>query len=225
MRGSLVSLQSTSATSWCMAFASPEATLDLVLPSGALGELDRRRLMHHGIIPRPPGTRHVERFLSVSMRGVSVNHLAPGTLAFSRAKADLQGRVMRELHRLNPPLPRPIPSVGPNGKLKRNGEPSWPIWLHARTTFDKAANRDLDNFAALLKAVPDALVGPRWKGRPVKGQPRTPANRELIYQGALYKGGYLLDDSPNHVLCWFDFDPKLGEPRLTLAIEWDEPLD
>lgn len=199
--------------------------MTLTLPDGALGELHRRVLMHHGIIPPPPNTRHVKQSLTLSMRGISTNHLAPGTLAFSRAKEDLQGRVMRELHRLNPPLPKPIPSVGPTGKLKRNGEPNWPIFLHARMTFDKPAGRDLDNFAALLKAVPDALVGPKWKGRPVKGQPRTPANRQLIYKGALYTGGYLLDDGPAHVLTWFDFDPRLGEPRLTLAIEWDEPLE
>lgn len=196
------------------------------LPDGALGELFRRVRMEAGDIPPPPGTRRIERRYSISLRGTSINRMPPGTLKFSRAKEDLQGRLMRAQHELHELLPRPIPSVGETGRLNRHGKPTGPVFGWARLQCNTPAGRDLDNFGTLvIKAWGDGLVGPKWKGQPTKGQKRIPANGIMLYNGRAYHGGWMLDDGPRHWITWFDFAPHLGDPTLTLSLTWDEPLD
>lgn len=186
------------------------------LPAGALGELFRRIGMELGAIPPPPGTQRIERRVSLPLRSGSINDVALRSMSFDRLKTELQGQLMRELHRLHYLLPRPIPSVGADGVSKA------PVWAHARMRFAKPAHRDVENFRVLVsKALGDALTGPKWKGR---GADRRPAHNILIYRGAAYEGRWLTDDTHRDWLLTMDFDEHLGPALLTVRLVWDEPL-
>jgi hypothetical protein len=190
------------------------------LPTGAIPEWAPRDLWHRigmelGVFPAPLGTERIERQFSMSMVGMSANRLKGRS--FDTAKTDLQGRLMRDMHKLQYLLPRPIPSVGENGQE--------PVYVHARLRCDTPASRDDDNFARhVIKSLGDAFVGPKWKGQPKKGEKRVPAHGKMIYKGALYEGGWLHDDTGRHWIWTFDIDRKLGPPCLTVTILWDQPI-
>lgn len=185
------------------------------LPTGALGELFRRVGMELGAIPPPVGMVRVERRVSIALRGSSMNEAALKSMAFDRLKADLQGQLMRAFHRTHYLLPRPIPSIGHDGERA-------PVWVHARLRFERPAHRDVENYRTLIsKALGDALTGPKLRRA---GGKWVDAKRTLIYHGAAYTGGWLVDDTHRDWMLTFDFDEHLGPACLSLALVWDQPV-
>jgi hypothetical protein len=185
------------------------------LPAGALGELFRRIGMELGAIPPPAGTQRVQRTVSIPLRAGSINETALKSRSFDRQKVELQGLLMREFHRLQFLLPRPIPSVGHDDRRA-------PVWAHVRLRFPRHAQRDIENFRTLVaKALGDALTGPFWRGT---GPNRRRADRTLIFRGAAYTGGWLENDTHHDWILTMDLDEAVGPPRISVALVWDEQV-
>jgi hypothetical protein len=188
---------------------------ELTLPTGALGELHRRIGMELGAIPPPEGTERVERTFSLPLRGTSMNKAALKSRSFDSLKIELQGLLMREMHRLHYLLPRPIPSIGHDGKLA-------PVWAHASLRFEKPANRDDENFRVLIsKSWGDGLTGPKLKR--VKGK-LVDADRTLEFRGRAYEGRWIRDDNRRNWMMTFAIEDKLGPDCLACTLVWDQPV-
>lgn len=194
---------------------------------GGLGALSRRLAMERGDHPPPPGTTREERRVTIPLKGRSINETALRSRSFDALKRELQGLLMREFHRLHYLLPRPIPSVDETGRLGVLGEPTGPVWMHARMAFRTRGERDVENFRTLVaKAALDAAVGPKWKWvGEGKARRFVPANRELRFRDRVYKGGWLDRDTEQHVIFSMDLAVHVGEPELTVWIVWDQPAD
>lgn len=121
----------------------------------------------------------------------------------SARKRRQQGIYMRELHKLD--LPRPITS----GVLH----------VTVTLTFPTRRPRDIDNWTRQVnKPLLDALVGPKFHGT---GKNQRPANRVMIVDGARYVGGWLIDDTPEHVETTLRFDPMPWFASTHVRLEWD----
>lgn len=188
--------------------------------TGALAELFRRVGMELGAIAPPPGTRRVDRTFSVALRASSINTVALRSRSFDRLKVDVQGLLMREMHRMHYLLPRPIPSADADGIYDRASGRFAPVWVHARLRFPKRATRDAENFRTFVsKALGDALTGPFWKGT---GSNHRPAHRRLSFRGRVYEGGWLVNDTDRDWILTFDFDEQRGPACLTVWLVWDQ---
>lgn len=179
-------------------------------PDRALRALWRRAAIELGVLPPPAGTRRVERSFSLPMTPGSMNdndhrsHWKPG----HAEKKEWQGRLMRELHRLD--LDRPIRRVGP-------------LWAHVTLQLPVVRERDtIDNWHyPTAKPLGDALTGPTWTGY---GKARRPAHRAMIYQGARYVGGWLDRDTDDDWTFTLAISDETGPARTTIRLVWDEPL-
>jgi hypothetical protein len=151
---------------------------------------------------------------STARRSFTVRGVPPGentnlvrnehpTKASARKRRD-QARYMRALHALD--LPRPITS----GVLH----------ITVTLTFETRRHRDIDNwYRQTFKPLLDAAVGPLWNGT---GKNRRPANRTMYVDGARLVGGWLEDDSPEHVEATLRFSPTPGPASTCVVLEWDE---
>jgi hypothetical protein len=176
---------------------------------GGLAELQRRIGMELGAVAPPARTRRIERVVSLRLTSGSINEPSlRGNWGRDRAVGELQGLLMRELDALEYLLPRPIPSVGARGARA-------PIWAHVRLRFAKSAERDVENYRVVTsKALGDALTGPVHR-----------PDRTLMFRDRPVTGGWLRRDTDRHWLLTMDFDPRLGEPCMTVRLVWDEPDD
>lgn len=175
---------------------------------GSLGDLYRRVLLEVGVIAPPAGTCRVERVveLDYTPRSFNENEIRSHWKGFHEAKTALQDDLVVALHALEPELPRPIRSVGPDG------DPA-PVWLHVMLRFPTRRDRDAaDNFWLLIaKALGDALTG-----LPAKDRARWVNHRRYVC-------GWLGNDGAAYRLLFVEIDETPGPHRTTIRLVWNEP--